>query len=526
MFRIPNDLLIYNPTYRILICRECQYAIQKSAVSSHFLRHKIYREERQRLLAYSTGLDLPEPDHVDTPGPGTPAIDGLPLIAGYVCTSDACGKLYASLKRMKKHWSEMHGDGSGSELLFMRPVVMQTFFRGTKIRYFEVSTDLADGSCGDAPPDACSEDDDILMATPDNVWNKCGNSNASVQTLDSGQMLISLQRSSTQLARPHQSLDVPSIDLDILRYFHHYTTAASSGLPVAQEEPRFWEMTVVEQALKHEWLMCGLLAISACHLAMSATDRDDSLQHSEQLPRFLSSFSANSNRVENSMSTSTSVPKHLVLSKTYDCIDCILRCAQWSLASIAARNNDTFSQPDTFSIPSLVTTLRRLAQLCITSTLLDSEATFALAKASLGNKINGPNPAYHDLRNRLRVLPNELSNTLGRPSQVQDVLTILSATAALVVQCDVAFTKDAVNTVWGGMVGWLTALSEYFDHMLKHNDPAALVLLAYWAVLVERAHDCGLWWLDGIAEKVVREAHRLLELENSDLRRLVQDLVV
>lgn len=129
-----------DPAYCVLICRECQYAIQKSAVSSHLLRHKIYREERQRFLSHVANLELLEPEDVSLPPPWSAPIEGLPVIAGVGCTQDGCGSLCASLKRMKKHQSEVHGVSNlGNVEEFARPAALQTFFRGTKLRYFEVT---------------------------------------------------------------------------------------------------------------------------------------------------------------------------------------------------------------------------------------------------------------------------------------------------------------------------------------------------------------------------------------------------
>ena len=62
-----GELLCYNAQHKLLICLECKYAIQKHAVDSHLLRHKIYREERQQLLSAISELELPEPDDVRFP---------------------------------------------------------------------------------------------------------------------------------------------------------------------------------------------------------------------------------------------------------------------------------------------------------------------------------------------------------------------------------------------------------------------------------------------------------------------------
>src|SRR5277367_6532329 len=137
----PRDLLEYDARYGVLICRECQYAIQKSALQSHLLRHKIYRHERQRLLSSIAQLDLFEPHQVPLPTPASPPIDALPIISGYRCTAVGCGNLCASSKRMRRHWSEIHGLSEPlNPSSFARPVKLQTFFRSTKLRYFKVTS--------------------------------------------------------------------------------------------------------------------------------------------------------------------------------------------------------------------------------------------------------------------------------------------------------------------------------------------------------------------------------------------------
>ena len=158
-----NDLLRYNPAHKILICSDCQYAIQKSALESHLLRHKIYRGDRQRLLSSIEQLDLLDPDEVSLPALGSPAVDLIPVLSGFCCTVQGCRHLTASSKRMQRHWSETHGQGGSVPLLssFARPAKLQTFFRGTKVRYFEV-----DGSQG---PSASVDEEQNAMQCDDHV---------------------------------------------------------------------------------------------------------------------------------------------------------------------------------------------------------------------------------------------------------------------------------------------------------------------------------------------------------------------
>jgi hypothetical protein len=90
------------------------------------------------LLTPTSSPDLREPDSVPIPDPTTPPIASLPLLDGYRCLHAECTNLCASVKRMRRHWADVHGSVGVGFLAMAREVKMQTFFRGTKIRYFEV----------------------------------------------------------------------------------------------------------------------------------------------------------------------------------------------------------------------------------------------------------------------------------------------------------------------------------------------------------------------------------------------------
>ena len=277
----PHDLLEYNARYCVLICRECQYAIQKSALESHLLRHRIYRGERQRLLSSIAKLDLLEPDHVLLPSPTSPPIDALPIISGHRCTEAGCESLYASSKRMRRHQSEVHGlnEAPSNSPSCGRPVKLQTFFRGTKLRYFEVSSSQAAGPAERTP----------LITTGD-IDERYDEQGHDVDTESP------LQRAPpSRVPSPPPSSSLVNFDLETLTYFHYFTTTTSLTLPSpeqSQSATHYWQTDVVLLALRRRWLMCGLLAISACHLAVLADDTTIEEVHRERSAQFFSSFSS------------------------------------------------------------------------------------------------------------------------------------------------------------------------------------------------------------------------------------------
>lgn len=481
-----NDLLSYNATYQILICRECQYAIQKSAVSNHLLRHKIYREDRQRVLSSIAHFDLLEPEHVSLPSPLSPAVEGLPVTSGYRCVEAACGFLCASSKRMKRHRKEVHGVGDDdASSMISSPVKIQTFFRGNKLKYFEVAPSLKGHSGGLAPETDSIAEHDLEMRVrcehgPDEVMRKTIATNSEPE-----------QRYAEDDSARLRSTSI-SIDLQVLTYFHHFVSVTSFTLPVRSEQhPNVWQTEIVPLALRQQWLMSGLLALSAYHIATLAEDAPLKRLHYARAVGFWNNFCAKRFRLDG-----TTVGEEENVEMAAQHISTFLRLARWASAEFL---------DEVFSFQSCITTLRSLAATgpILSSTGKGQEETFARAGAILEScpllVVHSDNPRRDLLLNRLRVLPSRLSEIFGKPSEVQSVLATLSAIAALVVCCEASFASDERDVAWRGIVLWLMKLSEHFHGMIMRQDSAAMMVVHLWLLLVERARDHGCWFLEGLA---------------------------
>jgi hypothetical protein len=137
----PEKLLYYIAAKKVLICKECHYAIQPSAISGHLkVLHHIYRSDRQEFMKYAQSLDLANPKDVVLPETHEAPIPFLPTEDGLSCGVTRCDHLCASVKRMKTHWATVHRDiVAGPHVPQWRPVKLQTFFRGNQLRYFVVS---------------------------------------------------------------------------------------------------------------------------------------------------------------------------------------------------------------------------------------------------------------------------------------------------------------------------------------------------------------------------------------------------
>ncbi|KAI1327942.1 hypothetical protein F5Y16DRAFT_370205 [Xylariaceae sp. FL0255] len=242
-----GELLIHLPEHRVVICKQCQFAIQPSAFSSHLQNHHILRSERRFLLNQLSLLHLPIPDDVGAPTSNSPRIAALPVLAGYKCEASIrspCNYACTSVKRMCQHWSEIHNEPD-SKVIKYRKAKLQTFFRGNKIRYFEV----------EGPKDAQS-------------WTLKEKRSTNGQPLDE--------------SHDGGQIETPPLDSRALLYMHNYVRNLRAGLN-RDETTEFWMDTIVFEAYKHSFLMYGLLCISAVDMARRETnlkERRDHLQAS------------------------------------------------------------------------------------------------------------------------------------------------------------------------------------------------------------------------------------------------------
>ncbi|KAH7067239.1 hypothetical protein BKA63DRAFT_521801 [Paraphoma chrysanthemicola] len=524
-----NDLLHFNPTYRVVICRECQYAIQKSAISSHLLRHKIYREERQVLLAYTSQLDLVDPDHVALPRPSTPAISNLPIIPGFACIVDGCNALCASLKRIKRHQTEAHGRVELSNVEnFARAVNLQTFFRGTKLRYFEVNSTRIDntgtGSRTTTVHVSCNAGESNSYEHNDQCSEPSRHS-----TVVPTKEIVSRSLPGPGTRDSTSSLNF-RLDLEAMAYFHHFIMTTSHTLPSPQLQD-FWKTRAVQRALKHEWIMCSLLAISANHIALYIHDSQEKQTHLDRSACYSKVFKAeqrNELRPLNGLGRSLAGSVNDT-AELGDEIAWILQCSEWALIGLNCHVNgshDTHRQ--TPGLDLIVSTLRWFGKARTRHTSARTqEELFAQAMEILEcceNNINSRLPGTALLR-RLRALPELLSQAFGRPDDARDVLATLAAIATLVVCCNSCNATRDVNTIGQSVLDWLGMIPDHFYVMLARDSPAALVLIAYWSVLIRGAEEGGMWFLKNLSDMILEDVDARLSGVHASIRQLVRDLV-
>ena len=490
------SFLTYDAKHKVLICRKCQYAIQKSALESHLLRHKIYRGKRQGLLSSILQLEISGPDEVQPPPKTSPPVDGLPIIPGYKCVATGCAYLCASDKRMRRHWSDAHGSSICSDAF--ESVHLQTFFRGNKLRYFEVPS--------------------LSFATRSTSVEH-GESDA-YQEQGANPMDMAV----TSIDPDTMSLAVVDLDLQMLRYFHHFTTSTSLTLPVVKgERSGYWQSYVVAQALEQRWLMYGLLSIAAFHLAGLTGNKQSKHLHLNKSTQYCQDFAAGYTGGRLKFDQAIIDEAKIGAQMT-----CILRCCRW-IPSPSAVAQGLFPEFPPFELYSFVLTVQGCADsdfaVCFAFDISNTdEARFTQATAAL-RKDSERGLASHvpaTLLGRLQDLPSRIAEAVGKPDNALDVFATLSAIDALVDCCSMSYAAEHLDEVWRSTTLWLSKTSNHFRHMIWCLRPAALIVLAHWTLLVERAEQyC--WFIKGLATKLWRKISAKLP-EDSAVEELIQSI--
>ncbi|KAH6637777.1 hypothetical protein C7974DRAFT_148255 [Boeremia exigua] len=484
----PKDLLEYDANYGVIICRECQYAIQKSALQSHLLRHKIFRHKRHSLLNSISRFTILEPEDVILPTPDSKPIAALPTISGFRCAVRKCDSLFASAKRMRRHQLESHdiseAESSDSSI---RPVTLQTFFRGTKIKYFEV-TSAGRATTTRPAPKASRED-----------------------TVAEHDLAGSEGEDDSKLPNP-STTSAADFNLQSLVYFHHFKSATCSTLPHPDpKQPLYWQTEFLSQALQQRWLMAGLLALSASHMGALTHQASPAIAHHDRSVKFQTDFEngwkTNTQGAFNTSHRGIPTPREAILQQLSSMIAC-------------AHATFPFKTPDT-TLEALITPMRGLTTTQYRSRPSGAvDDAFSRAARLLDLPID--DPVLASILARLDTLPSRMADALGRPDDPHDAVTALSATATLIGSCIEGFESD--DAFWA-MATWICRVGEQFHQLLARENPAALLVLAHWAAaLVWRVEEDGCWFLNGAAGTILGRVGELLPPDRPAIQDLIGDL--
>lgn len=333
-------------------------------------------------------------------------------------------------------------------------VQMQTFFRGTKNKYFQVNASLdtprqAQASTSNSIPELMSEATKRLLTPP----------------------------STTPIL----------INMEQLQYFHHFNMATSLVLPPKQGIASLkWKNQVVQKALNHHDLMAGMLALSATQAASVATDEDSRRVHMANSRAFEQQMSAVHSGPQPQEDNNSKIDGSAGLLSQFRGM---LRLHAWSRS---AHEPDESASSQAFAILQTFSSLVRQSQPNWTSKQHYS------ASPEIPRPHEVPAPPLPVLR--VHKLPYQMISTPRRLENPEDVAAMQEAVHGLSEAVTLSHVYADSTIVWSCLTHWLELLTDYFLEMVKRKDVLALVALAFGAVLIRRAARL-YWFLEGCAEK-------------------------
>lgn len=494
-----NDMLTYVSTHQIVVCTKCKYAIQPSALSSHLLRHGIYRKDRQRLLARFTSLPLLAPELVPLPKQITEPCKELPIYKGRRCLEPSCTYLCLSEKRMSQHWAEDHRSSD----VRTREAKMQTFFRGNKLKYFEVDR------------------------------NEAGASATHVSTISKESWAYKQHRNSFETEKPigTQPPTTPinnlanPLEKENLQLMHNYTASAYYAMCVSPGDEDFWRSEIPQEAFKHDFLLRGLLSFSAIHLAFLAHKSQNmdlmlqcirvaALHQSIGIPLF-----------RTALATPTTASSTALAA--FSRITGSMRTCEARLEWLTSTGTRLAGQGDASALVEFLMLCKGTYETMLDmQKYLHNDSQFLLPKsvekewndARYFNTKAGKKAANSKVGSE-RELMERCTNVLGATFEPLMKSSSPNARRFLLVACQNLLRSLNVHegasdhpAAWHAIAMFaLSATSEYCD-LISAKNPAALVILAHWSLLLDRLPEHH-WFVAGQSAYLVEVIRTLLDDE-------------
>ncbi|KAJ5972455.1 uncharacterized protein N7479_002373 [Penicillium vulpinum] len=471
----PSHLLRYLPAHQVLICLHCHYAIQPGAIVRHLKEiHYSNRLQRREFVAYASQFHLAKIDFVILPDETQFPVDLLPIHDGLACRFEGCAHLCATTKRMKAHWSSVHHN-SASDNRSWRSVPLQTFFRGNALRYF-TNPALLEFSTGSSeePMSANEESPSTTITTPDADEQR-------IPSLSTYKHNISWSIEDTHL-------------------FNHYLSFTYKTMSSGPDTDGIFRIIVPQLAAQFPFLLHGILACSALHLASTNPQNQKSyvlqaIRHQDQaLPAYhLETMHVDTDNCRAILAYAFFLVVYGLSPESED--DILFLSNKWE------------ATPSSNWISLLRNGCSMLCNVWSELTHGSLAPFTALWREDLGTTVDPSDPILMSL---LSVISeSHEAADCGNRSSDSDMHIYRDAAFKLAEAFEFTRRCGASLSIWDALNSWpIRVLPEYFD-LLDRNHPGALLLLAYYAILLKPLQ--AEWLLRGRVTKLMDEIGRRLE---------------
>ncbi|KFA69380.1 hypothetical protein S40285_08568 [Stachybotrys chlorohalonatus IBT 40285] len=467
----PGDMFYYSAAHEVLICTSCHYAIQPDAITRHLKEiHHILRSARKPYVAYAGQWKLRSAEDVVPPRPDQFPVPWLPVEQGWICLASECSYMCVSTKRMQNHWPASHGrKGSPDHDWMATP--LQTFFRGNMLRYF---TNLCVD--GGAKPK--------LLGKP----------HESSDTQDRTAAMNSLQ------LRHH----LDPVDTRILK--HYFDGTYQTFMLHDDAMAPIWLRVVPGLAHDHLFLFHGILACTALHMAYLNPEARQSyvvraMTHQETaIPLF-----------RYALDHPTSQNCNALVAFGY------LLAVYAFAADTENSNNPLFMvgppapawDKQTLVLPQWLHFLR--SGCCMLCDVWDSVETGPVRELAyawevedqVAGLVSDDKKPYLDYF--LSLIPPDASWSAESTVIYKEAATMLAESFAYMSSQQILMKF----TTWNILGLWPMRVEDSFIDLLAERHPAALILLAYYCVILKQLE--GLWYFRGRSAKLLTSVVRALD---------------
>lgn len=284
------------------------------------------------------------------------------------------------------------------------------------------------------------------------------------------------------------------LDLVNMELLHHYTSSTCLDLGTLRNT-QVWQVEIPRLALSHAFVMHGILAISAVHLATLQRQRRTELAQRAAMAEHMALTSLNE-----LVSASQGKDIHSVFAFAGFLPPYLLAQSQWLDVPKGRIPSQNDGRPHWFLM------LRGLVGLLSRNWADLTKGPFRPLLIRTATPIDRSRNPDDD---HLSAIYPLLQAKVSASSEVKDILNTcrvaldeLRRVAALPYSPCKTLGHTAVLWIWPG------AVSDCFVQLIYERRPEALVILAHYCVLLKKLNSC--WYLEGVGDAMLSTIEKLL----------------
>ncbi|KAH8814870.1 hypothetical protein F5884DRAFT_693424 [Xylogone sp. PMI_703] len=278
---------------------------------------------------------------------------------------------------------------------------------------------------------------------------------------------------------------------------HHFTTSTSLTMCHISKRQKVWQNLVPQIAFSHHFLLHGIFAISALHIARLQPSRSESLHSQAALHH------------QNSLSLFRTTISSITPANCDACFAFSATLAIYHWTSTGGKGNLFFSDSiDGITTVEWVKVLRGLLILKSAWHWINDGPLKPLLKLAPDGV--GPDQLRPEDKERFEALRQLWSAgstelTIEDVASLNEALDLLQELYGYITSAheDISFTAMAFS--------WPVKVSNHYIELIHRRLPAALILLAHFCLLLNKIDN--FWWNKGMSRHLLQTVHQTLGRE-------------